>query len=54
MLAVYANGHDLSVLFVIVALACFIGAAVAAYRTRDFVVPLVLVVIGVLALIFGA
>jgi hypothetical protein len=50
---VIAAVHDLSVLFVLVALGCFIAAGVCAYRTL-YVAALVLAAVGVVALIYGA
>jgi hypothetical protein len=50
--AVVANGHDLTALFVVLALVAFGGAAWLAYR-REIVGAIVLAFIAALILIFG-
>jgi hypothetical protein len=53
MLAYVRHSDDLATLFVILALLCFVAAAYTAYL-RNFMATALLVLVGVLALIFGA
>lgn len=53
LIAAIRNSSDLSILFVLVALCCFGGAAYLAYL-RNALGAILLVFVGIVCLIFGA